>query len=334
MGVGGRLSRGKIDLDEISVPEPAAPSGSAHVAKQPAAPSASHHAAVLKQSDKARADYWERRAKDLEERNGVMTIPVDLVDESPYQPRLRAGRQHDIEELEKSLKAQGQQEPVWVRKVGERYELLAGHRRRHAALSIKLPELKAVLLECDDRQAYLLVTTSAHTSKNTYEYEKAKSFKDAMERLGLKATEVADLYACSRARVSQLLKLLELPTFVLDILDEAPYLLGTDRAKEVLELLEQYPGEQTLLEEAIRKLEATPKLSLTSYVVGKLRESGKYARPSTPRSRVIRDTKGREIGAVAVKNGLATVRLAKGIDEAKFAAALNAALSKLDLDAL
>ena len=71
-------------------------------------------------------------------------VSVDLIDRSPFQPRQNISAE-GIQELADSIKSQGLIQPIVVRKMGDRYELIAGDRRWQAAQQAGLQEIPAVI---------------------------------------------------------------------------------------------------------------------------------------------------------------------------------------------
>src|SRR5262249_31721027 len=101
----------------IREPEPAQP---APVIEQPSATSISSGSAAA------------AAAPAREAVHGPQEIDIDLVEPSPYQPRTRF-REEALEELSRSIRASGIIQPIVVRPVGNRYQLIAGERRWRGA---------------------------------------------------------------------------------------------------------------------------------------------------------------------------------------------------------
>ena len=91
----------------------------------------------------------EQTARPL---SGLTELPVELVDPSPYQPRTQFDPK-PLEELSRSLRAGGVVQPVIVRRMGERYELVAGERRVRAAKMAGLERIPALVRTLSDQQA-------------------------------------------------------------------------------------------------------------------------------------------------------------------------------------
>src|SRR5687768_2797056 len=77
-------------------------------------------------------------------------LPVDQIDPNPFQPR-RDFNPEEIASLAESLKRHEQLQPVLVRRVGERYQLISGERRLRATIHAGRPTVRAEVREADDR---------------------------------------------------------------------------------------------------------------------------------------------------------------------------------------
>src|SRR5579871_2355073 len=75
---------------------------------------------------------------------GYVHVDIDLIDPSPYQPRTRF-REEALEELSRSIQASGIVQPLVVRKIGARYQLIAGERRWRAAQRAQLQSVPTVV---------------------------------------------------------------------------------------------------------------------------------------------------------------------------------------------
>jgi ParB family chromosome partitioning protein len=281
---------------------------------------------------RARAETAEREIARLLASGTVIEVALGDIVESPFQPRL-AYDPTELQGLADSLASQGQKTHLVVRRRADgKLELLEGHRRKRAAAIAGLTSLRALVVDLNDDEAFLTVTTAANVVASTTEYEKARTFEAALRRNPkLTQVEVAKLYGCHKSHVSNCLALLTLPSPVLALLDATPGLFGTDRAREVRALLTAHPGQEKLIVEALGRLVATPKLSLTGYVQGKIREANANDTRRGPRGRVVKDRSGRALGSLLVKNHVATVRLEKNIDEKAFAEAVVEAFAKVEL---
>src|SRR5262245_41333921 len=84
--------------------------------------------------------------------HGPREIDIDLVDPSPYQPRTRF-REEALDELARSIQASGIIQPIVVRPIGNRFQLIAGERRWRAAQRAGLKKVSAIARQVSDELA-------------------------------------------------------------------------------------------------------------------------------------------------------------------------------------
>src|SRR5271157_4280730 len=83
---------------------------------------------------------------------GMLQVDIDLIDPSPYQPR-STFREEGLEELARSIQVSGIVQPIVVRRVGTRFQLIAGERRWRAAQRAGLSRVPAVLRNVPEEKA-------------------------------------------------------------------------------------------------------------------------------------------------------------------------------------
>jgi ParB/RepB/Spo0J family partition protein len=146
---------------------------------------------------------------------GLRRLALAQIDPNPRQARKRfAG----IEALAESMKRHGQLEPVVVRPLGRRWELIAGERRWRAAKLAGLDSLEAVVREATDRQAYEWGLVENVQRDNLSPVEEAEAFRE-LQAGGLTQRKIAALVGKTQGYVSgklRLLKLLSLTRLHLD----------------------------------------------------------------------------------------------------------------------
>src|ERR1700728_3838169 len=81
-----------------------------------------------------------------------LQVDIDLIDPSPYQPRTRF-REEALEELAQSIRSSGIVQPLVVRRIGLRYQLIAGERRWRAAQRAQLPRVPVILRDVPEETA-------------------------------------------------------------------------------------------------------------------------------------------------------------------------------------
>jgi ParB family transcriptional regulator, chromosome partitioning protein len=140
-------------------------------------------------------------------------IDISQIDSNPDQPR----REFDpaaMKSLAESIGAHGLLQPVVVRRVNDRYELIAGERRLRAAIQAGWTEVPAHVIQADDRQvAEMSVIENLHR-KDLNPLEKAVSFQRYLEQYGCTQEELAARLKIDRSTIANLIRLLELPEVV------------------------------------------------------------------------------------------------------------------------
>jgi ParB family transcriptional regulator, chromosome partitioning protein len=166
----------------------------------------------------------------------LIRIGVDQVDPNPFQPR-RYFDPEEIASLADSLRQHGMLQPILVRAVGSRYQLIAGERRLRASVEAQLHNIPARLLDLDDRRVFELAMVENLQREDLNAIEKARAFRDYLTRYEATQEELAGRLGIDRSTVSNLIRLLELPDEILEAVrsnhisqGHARALLGLDEA--------------------------------------------------------------------------------------------------------
>jgi len=193
---------------------------------------------------------------------GLDYIPVDLVDRSPYQPR-QTIMEEGLTELADSIRSQGLIQPIVVRKTAKRYELIAGERRWRAAQKAGLEDIPAVIKEVNDESAAAMALIENLQREDLNPIEEAFAISNLTKQFDWTHQEVADVLGKARATVSNMLRLLELPNEVRELMKQEKLTMGHARALLSLQVNQQ--GQMALsivaknltvrqTEQAIRKI--------------------------------------------------------------------------------
>jgi ParB family transcriptional regulator, chromosome partitioning protein len=160
---------------------------------------------------------------------GPLQIDIDLIDPSPFQPRTRFAEM-GLEELAQSIRASGIIQPLVVRKIGSRYQLIAGERRWRAAQRAQLLRVPVVLREVSDEQALELTLVENIQREDLNPIEQARAFDRLMEEFHLTQDEVASRTGKDRATVANSVRLLSLEEPLLEWIEEGKITAGHGRA--------------------------------------------------------------------------------------------------------
>ena len=145
----------------------------------------------------------------------LQRLPLDRIDPNPFQPRkvFDAG---EVSTLADSIRQHGVLQPVIVRVVGDRYQLIAGERRLRACREAQLAEIPARVMTLDDRRVSELAMVENLQREDLNAIEKAVAFRDYLAQYGGTQDELAGRLGLDRSTVSNLIRLLELPEEVRD----------------------------------------------------------------------------------------------------------------------
>lgn len=180
------------------------------------------------------------------------------------QPRKTFEREA-LEQLADSVSAYGVLQPIIVREsavLAGTYEIIAGERRWRAAKMAGLSEIPAVILDGDELKAAQVALIENVQREDLNPIEEAYGYRTLIDRFGLTQEQVATQVGKSRSAVTNMLRLLELPEDVCELLrngeltqGHARALLGLDREEDIPALVERILAKQM----SVREVEAAVK---------------------------------------------------------------------------
>ena len=147
----------------------------------------------------------------------VVFLPVDRIVPNPNQPR-KVFSQQSIEELAASIRSLGLLQPLTVRKVEGNWELVAGERRLRAAKLAGLSEVPCLPLQIDNRHSSLLALVENLQRRDLDFWEEALALEKLISTYNLSQEEAARRIGKSQSAVANKLRLLKLPTDVLQVM--------------------------------------------------------------------------------------------------------------------
>jgi ParB family chromosome partitioning protein len=166
---------------------------------------------------------------------GGGTLPLSLMQSGALQPRREIHRE-PLEELAASIRAKGVIQPIIVRPLPAgasgtaRYEIVAGERRWQAAKLAGLTDIPVIVRDLSDKEAVAVALIENIQREELTAAEEARSLKRLTTEFSLTQQEVADSVGRSRAAVSNLIRLLELPQPVVALIDSKALSMGHARA--------------------------------------------------------------------------------------------------------
>lgn len=162
--------------------------------------------------------------------NIVLDVPVAHIRPNPHQPRTEF-KEDALEELAGSIKKHGLIQPITVRYLGsKRFELISGERRLRAAKIAGIKEIPAYIREVDDEQmiAFALIENIQREELNPLEV--AMGYQRLMEECSYTQAEVAERVGKNRTTVTNTMRLLQLPDFILAALRDEKISAGHARS--------------------------------------------------------------------------------------------------------
>jgi ParB family chromosome partitioning protein len=157
-------------------------------------------------------------------------VPVEQIHANPNQPRKELDSE-TVSGLAESIRSQGLIQPIVVRpRVHGGYELIAGERRWRAAVEAGITTVPAVIREADDRDTLLLGLVENVAREDLSPIEEARAYAILLDEFGLSLGEVAERVGKSKPTVSNRVRLLELPSDVLELVGRGDLSEGHARA--------------------------------------------------------------------------------------------------------
>lgn len=163
--------------------------------------------------------------------DSVQHIPVGAIYPLPGQPR-RKFDEMAIEELSESIRLRGVLQPIIVRRSpdGNGFQLVAGERRWRAAQKAGLHQIPALVRDLDDAATYEIALIENIQRQELNAIEEASAYKKLIEDFGHNQEALARLVGKSRSHVANLMRLLDLPERVQELVGEASLAMGHARA--------------------------------------------------------------------------------------------------------
>ena len=157
---------------------------------------------------------------------GVKTsLKVRDIKANPYQPR-RHFDDDKLEELSQSIKTHGLFQPILVRETAQGYELVAGERRLRASKLAELEEIPAIVVDFDEEQMMEIAIIENIQRENLNVIEEANGYKLLIDRLNLTQDSLSKRVSKSRSHIANLLRLLNLPKKVQNMVAENKLTMG------------------------------------------------------------------------------------------------------------
>lgn len=165
-------------------------------------------------------------------RDGVRTLPIELIRPNPDQPR-KTITESELEALSESIAEKGVVQPILVRPIkgeGEAYEIVAGERRWRAAQKARLHDIPALVRQLTDKETLEIGIVENVQRSDLNPVEEAHAYRQLIDRFGHTQDDVARAVSKSRSHVANMVRLLALPEAVLTSLASGEISTGHARA--------------------------------------------------------------------------------------------------------
>lgn len=170
-----------------------------------------------------------KKPEQKEEKGAIIEVLLSDIEPNPEQPRTNF-KPEEIEELANSIKQEGLLQPILVRKVNNKYQIIAGERRYQACCSLGMETVPVRFWMADNDKALELALVENIQRTDLNPIEEAYGYKRLMERRGMTQSEVAQTVSKGRSTIANALRLLDLPEEAQQLLYEEKITAGHARA--------------------------------------------------------------------------------------------------------
>ena len=139
----------------------------------------------------------------------IQEVPIEDIIPNRFQPRLQFNEE-GITELSESIKQHGIIQPLVVRRLGDKFEIIAGERRYKASTMAGLTKVPVIISDIDDNQSAELAVAENIQRRNLSAIEEAKSYKNLLDRGYLTQEQLANKMGVSQSTIANKLRLLNL----------------------------------------------------------------------------------------------------------------------------
>ena len=198
--------------------------------------------------------------QDTQENLQVINVPIEEIIPNRFQPRLNFD-ESALNELAASIKEHGIIQPLILRRLEDKYEIIAGERRFKAAKMAGLMSVPAIITKMDDNKSAEVAIVENVQRKDLSAIEEAKSYKALLDKGYLTQEELAKKMGLSQSAISNKLRLLSLSEAVQDALMDGK--ISERHARSLLQLSdsdEQEKWLKTIIDERLTVKDLDKKL--------------------------------------------------------------------------
>lgn len=169
------------------------------------------------------------REEAVHKEDQIQQIAVAKILANPFQPR-KTFDEVAIEELAASILEHGIIQPIIVRKNGKKYEIVAGERRYRAAKTAGLTEVPVIVKDFDEQQMMEVAILENLQREDLTPIEEAEAYNSLIVKLNFTQEDLAQRLGKSRPHIANLIRLLQLPDDVRELVNEGKLTMGHGRA--------------------------------------------------------------------------------------------------------
>jgi ParB family transcriptional regulator, chromosome partitioning protein len=220
------------------------------------------------------------------QKSAQQSLAIALLKPGKYQPR-QAMNGQSLEELADSIRAQGIMQPLLVRPLARsstgsaNYEIIAGERRFRAAQIAGLKEVPVLVRDVDDQAALAMALIENLQREDLTVLEEAQGIDRLIREFGLTHEQAAKAVGRSRSATTNLLRLLQLPAPVQQLLREQTIDAGHARALLPLPAMQQRALAQRIVVEGLSVREAERLVAKSQAMIGSKKSGPKLAPPAS-----------------------------------------------------
>ena len=169
------------------------------------------------------------REEAVHKEDQVQQIAVAKILMNPFQPRKRFDEEA-IEELAQSIREHGIIQPIIVRQNGKKYEIVAGERRYRAAKQAGLTDVPVIIKDFNEQQMMEVAILENLQREDLTPIEEAEAYNSLIEKLNFTQEDLAKRLGKSRPHIANLIRLLQLPEDIRELVNEGQLSMGHGRA--------------------------------------------------------------------------------------------------------
>jgi ParB family transcriptional regulator, chromosome partitioning protein len=202
----------------------------------------------------------------------IRMIPVEKIDPNPHQARSELG---NLQELMDSIRAKGVLEPILVRSLGNRFEIIAGERRFIASKNVGLKEIPCIEFDVPENEAMEIALIENLQRKDLDLFEEADGLNALIDLYNYNHQEVSDKIGKARSTITEILSISKIPDAVRQVIKSS----GVFSRSTIIEIARQKTEDDmmTFAQEIVdRRLTREDTRDLSKLLKGKIKKQKYY----------------------------------------------------------